>query len=155
MFSLKLSSETVRRFAFLKVRKASELSFFALPAWLVQVIRFSLVGIANTMLDAGAYIFLSRLGLVPNLVLAKALSYSIGLLNSFYWNKSWTFHTHAKTSRVFPLFVAANLLAIGLNTWMMHLALWTLGLPEVGALALATGTTFAWNFISSKFFIFR
>lgn len=157
MFSQKLSSQTARWLGFLNLKKALETSFLAalqkLPGWLLQMIRFGLVGTANTLIDLGAYFFFSRF--VSNLVLAKAFSYSVGLLNSFYWNKSWTFQSREKTSRVLPLYVAVNLLAIGLNTWMMHLALWTFGLSEMGALALATGATFAWNFITSKFFIFR
>jgi putative flippase GtrA len=49
----------------------------------------------------------------------------------------------------------ANLLAVGLNTGVMHLALDTFGLPESGALALATVATFVWNFVTNKFFIFK
>jgi putative flippase GtrA len=114
-----------------------------------------LVGVLNTLIDAAFYFLLSRSGLIPSLILAKGVSYAVGVLNSFYWNKSWTFQSHMESRRVFLPFVAANLLAVGLNAGVMDLALNTLGLPEPGALALATMTTFVWNFVTSKFFIFK
>lgn len=138
---------------------AKRLSFgqwieFRLPDWFKQIVRFSLVGMLNTFVDAGIYYLLSRSGLMNDLVLAKAISYTLGVLNSYYWNKAWTFRSRV-SHRAFLPFVLASLLAVGLNTWGMHLALETLGLPETGALLLATAMTFLWNFIANKFFIFK
>lgn len=123
--------------------------------WLKQLLRFGVVGVLNTLVDAGVYFLLSRSGMIPDLVLAKGLSYSLGVLNSFFWNKSWTFQSRVNPRRVFLPFVVANLLAVGLNTWMMHLALASIGLPESGALILATTVTFVWNFIVNKFYVFK
>lgn len=125
------------------------------PDWIKQLVRFGMVGVLNTFVDAGLYFLLSRSGWMSDLVVAKALSYSLGVLNSYYWNKAWTFRSHVESRRAFLPFVLANLLAVGLNTWGMHLALETLGLPETGALLLATAMTFLWNFIANKFFIFK
>lgn len=142
------------------VISAKRLSFlqwieFRLPDWFKQIVRFGLVGVLNTFVDAGIYYLLSRSGLMHDLVLAKAISYALGVLNSYYWNKAWTFRSHVESRRAFLPFVLANLLAVGLNTWGMHLALETLALPETGALLLATAMTFLWNFIANKFFIFK
>ncbi len=125
------------------------------PAWFQQIVRFGLVGILNTIVDAVFYVLLSRSGLIPNLVLAKGFSYTMGVLNSFYWNKSWTFQSHVASRRVLLPFIVTNLLAVGLNAGVMHLALEIFGWPEAGALALATMTTFVWNFVISKFFVFK
>jgi putative flippase GtrA len=130
-------------------------SLETIPAWVRQFLRFGLVGVLNTLVDASFYFLLSRSGLIPSLILAKGVSYTVGMLNSFYWNKSWTFQSHVESRWVFLPFVAANLLAVGLNVGVMNLALNTFGLPEPGALALATMTTFVWNFVTSKFFIFK
>jgi putative flippase GtrA len=130
-------------------------SLETIPAWVRQFIRFGLVGVLNTLVDASFYFLLSRSGLIPSLILAKGVSYTVGMLNSFYWNKSWTFQSHVKSRRVFLPFVVANLLAVGLNAGVMHLALNTFGLPESGALVLATVASFVWNFAISKFFIFK
>ncbi len=125
------------------------------PAWLKQVLRFGLVGVLNTAVDALIYLLLSRSGLIPNLVLAKGFSYSVGVLNSFYWNRSWTFKSHVESRRVLLPFIVTNLLAVGLNAGLMHLALVFFGWPEAGALALATTAMFVWNFVINKFFIFK
>ena len=126
-----------------------------LPVWVWQGIRFGLVGVLNTGLDAGLYFLSVRSGLIPNFLFAKGFSYSIGVLNSFVWNKTWTFKSRLDSRRIFIPFVTVNLLAIGINVGVMYLALNALRLPEPGALALATGATFLWNFVVSKFLIFK
>ena len=128
---------------------------FLTQRWVGQIIRFSVVGVTNTLLDIAGYFILSRSGLIPNLVIAKGISYAIGVFNSFVWNKSWTFKSHVESRRVFLPFIVTNLLAVGINAGVMRLALDTVGLPELGALALATVAIFLWNFAINKFFIFR
>jgi putative flippase GtrA len=146
LFWLRGSSTSVR------VEKPTWLN---IPVWFRQIVQFGLVGVLNTLIDVAFYFLLSRSGLIPSLILAKGVSYAAGVLNSFYWNKSWTFQSHVESHRVFLPFVAANVFAVGLNLGVMNLALNTLGLPEPSALALATLTTFVWNFVISKFFIFK
>ncbi|GAB4578960.1 MAG: GtrA family protein [Anaerolineales bacterium] len=130
-------------------------SLAVIPAWVLQILRFGVVGVLNTLVDAGVYFVLSRSGLVSDLVLAKSLSYAVGILHSFYWNKSWTFRSDLESRRVIFPFVVTNLLAVGLNTGVMRLALGPLGWSEVSALTLATMLTFAWNFVTNKFYIFK
>jgi putative flippase GtrA len=126
------------------------------PKWLVQAVKFGAVGILNTAIDLGLYFVLTRwlgLGSVP--VLAKSISYSAGILNSFLWNKFWTFQSMAGTwATLFP-FILTNLVGLGINTGMLQLCLKTLHLPELMALGLATLTTLVWNFVISKFVIFK
>ncbi|MBC8263580.1 MAG: GtrA family protein [Anaerolineales bacterium] len=73
------------------------------PVWLEQAAKFLSVGILNTALDASLYFVLTRWpalryacgysgqGFSTLQTLAKGISYGAGILNSFYWNKSWTF----------------------------------------------------------------
>jgi putative flippase GtrA len=126
-----------------------------IQTWMGQIIRFGFVGVLNTFVDGSAYFLLSRSGLIPDLVIAKGISYSVGVLNSFIWNRSWTFKSHVDSRRVFIPFIVTNLLAVGINAWVMRLALNVFGLPELGALALATAAIFIWNFAINKFFIFK
>jgi putative flippase GtrA len=60
-----------------------------------------------------------------------------------------------ESRRVLLPFIVTNLLAVGLNAGLMHLALVFFGWPEAGALALATMAMFVWNFVINKFFIFK
>jgi putative flippase GtrA len=126
------------------------------PVWLEQAAKFLSVGILNTALDASLYFVLTRwLGLSTLQTLAKGISYGAGILNSFYWNKSWTFQSDIGTMTAFVPFVGANLAALIINAGLMHLCLNALDLPEIPSLVLATGSTFLWNFIISKFVIFK
>lgn len=126
------------------------------PLWLEQAVKFLSVGILNTALDASLYFVLTRwLGFSAFKTLAKSISYGAGILNSFYWNKSWTFQSDTATVAAFVPFVLANLAGLTINAGVMHLCLNVLGLHEVLSLVLATGSTFLWNFTISKFFIFK
>jgi putative flippase GtrA len=129
--------------------------FSSLPSWFCQVIRFGLVGILNTFVDTALYFLLSRSGLIVNLFLAKGISYNVGILNSFFWNKSWTFKSKVESRKTFIPFVIVSLLAIGINVGVLHLAMNTFGLAESGALAAATLAIFVWNFAASKFIVFK
>jgi putative flippase GtrA len=127
-----------------------------LPAWLVQAIKFSFVGVLNTVVDLGGYFLLTRwLGLAGLPVAAKSISYSAGILNSFFWNRSWTFRSKTQIWATLLPFVLVNLVGLAINTGIMQLCLNILGLPELVALGLATVSTLVWNFVLSKFVVFR
>lgn len=136
-----------------------------LPLWLIQALRFGVVGLSNTLVDAMFYLALTRGpaffygtghgDLYP--ALAKALSYTAGVVNSFYWNKNWTFRSHARRTgwKSFLPFVLVNLVGVLVNAGSMHFCLGLLGLNEALAFVGATGITLAWNFLVSKFIVFR
>jgi putative flippase GtrA len=129
----------------------------SLPPWIEQAFKFLSVGVLNTLLDAGLYFALTRwLGLASLPVLAKGISYSVGVINSFYWNKTWTFKVETgATWAIFLSFVLANLVGLGVNAGVMHLCLNVLSLHELLSLLFATGAAFAWNFVVSKFLVFK
>ena len=138
---------------------AGPLSGAARPSWPIQPLKFLAVGVLNTLIDAGMYLALTHhLGLAALPALAKALSYSIGVLNSYVWNRSWTFGSQANIRATLLPFAVSSLVALAINTGVMHLCLEVLhALPanEIISLALATATTLVWNFAASKFVIFR
>jgi putative flippase GtrA len=124
--------------------------------WLRQALKFGIVGVLNTAVDLGAYFVLTRwFGMTRLPVEAKGISYSLGILNSFFWNKSWTFQSKASAWKTFAPFVLVSLVGLGINTGGMQLGLNVLHLQELVSLTLATAFTLAWNFVFSKFVIFR
>ena len=137
------------------------------PVWLEQAAKFLAVGILNTALDASLYFVLTRWpalryacgysgqGFSTLQTLAKGTSYGAGILNSFYWNKSWTFKSDAGTMAAFVPFVVVNLAGLAINAGVMRVCLNTFNLAELVSLALATGAAFLWNFTISKVFIFK
>lgn len=126
------------------------------PLWVRQAVKFLFIGVLNTALDIGLYLALTRwLGLASLPVVAKSVSYSAGVINSFFWNKSWTFRSKASAWVTLAPFVLANLAGLAVNAGVMQLYLKGLNLPEIVAFGLATASTLAWNFVISKFVIFR
>ena len=127
------------------------------PAWLAQALKFFAVGVLNTAVDLGLYFVLTHwLGISAAWkVGAKAISYSAGVFNSYYWNRSWTFKSRAQAGTTLIPFVIANLVGLAVNAGVMGLCLNVLAWPEIVALGLATGITLGWNFVVSKFVVFR
>jgi putative flippase GtrA len=122
-----------------------------------QFIKFGLVGVLNTAIDAGIYFLLTRY--VPfftnRQVFAKGISYTAGVINSFIWNRSWTFRSNVNPWRAFGPFFIVNLVGIGINTGVMYIGLNLLHLNEVISFLAATGFTILWNFTISKLVIFK
>jgi len=119
----------------------------------IQFLRFCTVGLGNTAVDFTAF-FLLTLGGVPYL-LAQALSYSAGIVNSYFFNRRWTFRVTHKANvleaanfvvvNVFSLLVASVLLAVLHDSY--HLNLWFCKF-------VATGAGIVVNFAGSRLWVF-
>jgi putative flippase GtrA len=57
---------------------------------IAQFIKFSFVGVLNTLVGFGSFLIFYYLFNIQY-VLSNTLSYIPGLINSFIWNKIWTF----------------------------------------------------------------
>lgn len=134
---------------------------------LVQFIKFNVVGLLNTGIDALVYYLLGTLAqwtFWP----AKVVSYSAGVINSWFWNSRWTFREHdnkdkqekgtaEKGAKRFASFIVVNLCALLVSlgvlaicrrvtqaepTWWMNLF-------------FATPASLIVNFVGNKFLVFR
>lgn len=127
-----------------------------IPTWIFQIFKYAAVGVSNTLIDAATYYALTRwlwLGSLP--VLAKGLAYAVGMTNSFYWNRNWTFKSESNALKAAFLFTLTHIAALGINASVMYLGLETFNLSEVISLVLATGAAFGWNFILNKLVVFK
>ncbi len=139
------------------INRTQDLTGFEnLSGLITQAIKYAIVGISNTLIDAATYYVLTRaLGLAALPVLAKGLAYAIGMVNSFYWNRTWTFQSHGNAGRAALLFTLTHIAALGINAGVMAFSLSLLHVPEVVALILATAAAFGWNFVLNKCVVFR
>ncbi len=122
---------------------------------LYQLLRFGLVGVLNTLVDFGAYQLLVWLGL--HYVLAQCLSYSCGLLNSYFFNSRWTFRQEKKyTQKEFLRFLLVNLCALVLSILLLRLCYEVLGIESnLIAKGIVTVLVMLVNFIANKLFVFK
>ena len=84
---------------------------------LTQFLRYAIVGLASNAIGYVLYIALTRLGLGPKL--AMSLLYGVGILQTFLFNKRWTFghrgahrSVFARYCFVYGLGYVVNLLAL-------------------------------------------
>jgi putative flippase GtrA len=92
---------------------------------------------------------------------AKAMSYVLGICNSFFWNKYWTFNAGGseRGRREFALFFAVNMPPLAVNVVVFTvLGLWI----DSGSIWVRLGKAFAaavvsviWNFVGSRYLAFR
>lgn len=119
----------------------------------IQFLRFCTVGLGNTAVDFTAFYLLMQFGL-PYL-LAQVLSYSAGVVNSYFLNRKWTFRVARKANVLEAAsFVIVNGLSLLVSTGLLsvlhdgyHLNLWLSKLT-------ATGVGMIVNFMGSRLWVF-
>ncbi|MEL7609830.1 MAG: GtrA family protein [Bacillota bacterium] len=121
-----------------------------------QFIKFNLVGLLNTAVDFAIYTLLTEVFGVVYFV-AKTLSYTAGVLNSFFFNSRWTFRGEGKgTGKQFMLFVAVNLVSLGVSLGGMYLCKNALGITsDFWSNLIVTPVAMVVNFIGNKLFVFK
>lgn len=148
-----------------------------------QAAKFVLVGGLNTLVDWGALAFLifafnkyfsidSRdiLFIAFSLTiiyysLFKAISFILATINSYIWNKLWTFQreTTEKVSKEFFQFIIVSIIGFLINVGVASLIFKFIS-PFAGltntqwaivAAAIATAISMIWNFLGYKFIVFE
>lgn len=121
----------------------------------VKFIKFNIVGVLNTALDLGIFALLTWAGAGEGL--AKTVSYSCGVLNSYFWNSRWTFkQEHEKSAREFLLFVLVNLVSYAVARIVLRGSLTWLHIENANIRNLiATPASVIVNFIGNRLFVFK
>ena len=131
-----------------------------------QIGKFAVVGVLNTVLDfAVLNILISTTGISEGLyaVMFAGIAFITAVINSYYWNKYWTFQVEKKTRSEFLEFIGVSLIGFGLNVGAFHTivniidpisgiapGVWA----NLGALA-GTIIGLIWNFLGYKFIVFK
>ncbi len=90
-----------------------------------QLLRFTVIGSTNTVIDLGGYIILTRTSdwFGAHYLIAAVLSFFVAGINGFFWNKHWTFKHKSKYShRHMVKYLTVATIALALN----QLILWGL-----------------------------
>ncbi len=117
--------------------------------------KFAIVGVANTLLDMGVFWLLSvLLGINP--YISQVISYSCGMLNSYIFNRSWTFRSQAKFfSPALLRFIILNLIMLGISTGLLFVLLDILAVPKMIAKVGATIITLVISFVVNRLWVFK
>ena len=130
-----------------------------------QIIKFSAVGIINTAVDfAVLNILLSFKSFRKRPIVANTISVSVAIVNSYLWNKYWTFaggQAKYVASAQFSIFVFASLIGLLINSGVMYLILRYIFPKKKNdrifiniAKLVAIAISMIWNFLAYKLLVF-
>src|SRR3989338_8391077 len=135
---------------------------------LKQLGRFGIVGLMNFCVDTGiVYTLQYYTGISlsdPRILYLFIASGTVAIVNSYFWQRTWTFGEKAPPStKEFVGFLLVTLLSISLNsgvafwagTFLLRLDIIS-GSRVLGASkVIATAVSLFWNFFGYKLFVFR
>jgi putative flippase GtrA len=133
-----------------------------------QFAKFILTGTLNTFIDLGIFnVLMWCFGVNVGLILSvfKGISFSVGVTNSYFWNKFWSFGQKEikpgpKEFSKFYLFTGIGfLLNVSIFSLIIYFIAPLFGLQEeiwANVAAILAGICVcAWNFLSYKFIVFK
>ncbi|KKU11912.1 MAG: hypothetical protein UX16_C0001G0008 [Parcubacteria group bacterium GW2011_GWB1_45_7] len=131
-----------------------------------QLGKFIVVGGLNTFVDFGVLnllIIFTDITSGSKFSFIKGVAFTIAVVNSYFWNKHWTFEFKERKQGEILEFLAVSVVGLGLNVGVASLLvnqigpLWNLSpilWANVSAFA-ATLSALASNFVGYKFIVFR
>ena len=123
-------------------------------AFVMQFIKFGIVGVSNTLIGWAFYYSLIFFGV--HYLLANLIGFVIATLNSFYWNRKYVFkQTDGKKSTQLIKVFASYGFTLFLSTTMLFLIVDIIGLSEFIAPLISIIVTVPLNFMLNKFWAFR
>jgi putative flippase GtrA len=100
--------------------------------------------------------YIQQLGATSlNASLANIFGYGAGIINSFIWNKYWTFQVKRVIAVQFRRFLAINFFCLVLSSASLFLFTDYLGWSYLLVWFITMGTITMINFVASKFWVFE
>ena len=135
-----------------------------------QLAKFGIIGVTNFIVDLGIFsllIWMTHISEGTTILLFKVASVSVAIINSYIWNKFWSFEEKRTDENVvrkqFFQFIAVSVVGLILNAGITYSLITFLG--DFTTIASATWATISsaiasvavlsWNFIGYKFFVFK
>jgi putative flippase GtrA len=118
-----------------------------------QIIRFAAVGLVSNGILFVLYLGLTRAGLTP--AIAMSLAYAAGVLQTFVFNRSWTFGHRGAAGAPFARYVVTYVLGYVGNLILLLLLVDRMGLPHQSVQAAAIVCVAIFVFTLQKHWVFR
>ena len=120
---------------------------------IIQFIKFCIIGISNTVVHLSIYYLLLWLNVYY--LLANIIAFVISVLNSWFWNKKFTFTESTTTAFTFVRLYASYGATALLGTGLLYILVDVIGLSKYISPIINIGITTGINFILNKYFVFR
>ena len=118
-----------------------------------QLVRYVIVGLASNLLCYLAYLGLSALGMDPKL--AMTILYAVGVLQTFFFNKKWTFRQDGAVPAAFYRYCFAYGVGYLLNLLVLYVLVDLQGYPHQIIQAVMIIVLAMLLFLGQKFWVFR
>ena len=126
---------------------------------LKQFIKYSFVGVLNTITDFFIYFLLTRLiyWFNENYLVANAISFTCAVTQSFFINKNWTFQYKSDNNFHFHYlkFFLANAFTLLVNQFILYSLVDWLNIFDLYAKVLLIISSVILNFTIVKFWVFK
>ena len=136
-----------------------------------RFLRFAVVGVSGSVVDFGVFNILATL-LHLSSTLSQAISFTLGVLNNFTWNRLWTYPETRKNSvwKQLSQFGLVNVVGLGIRTLLFTLiekpiiGLAAKYIPKfltptiVGhnlSLAVVILVVMLWNYFANRYWTFK
>ena len=127
-----------------------------------QFVKFGLVGVLSAAIDWGVFFALKPF-FGPLWAIPKGISFVVSAVNSYIWNRRWTFRSdNPNKTTEFTRFFAVACVGLGLNELLMFLMLLLLAkstlkekMRYLAGLFVATAVVAIWNFVVNRLWTFK
>ncbi|MFM9042959.1 MAG: GtrA family protein [bacterium] len=118
-----------------------------------QLVRFAVVGASGYVINLLVFWLATEKADLHH-ALAAVIAFVVAVTNNFLWNRHWTFrasagHAGFQAAR----FLTVSVISLGVNLLILQ-GLIALGMPEIGAQAIAVAVATPVNFIGNKLWTF-
>lgn len=121
---------------------------------LIKLIRFSIVGVGNTLVNWSIFIILNAFGVYY--IISNIIAYTIATVNSYIWNSSWVFkYGQGLNINTSVKFFILNLVGLTVNTTIMYILVDILNFNKFIALVIASIFVVIMNYTINKLWVFK
>lgn len=118
-------------------------------------VRFIAVGISNTIISYVVFFIAYHKLFLENTIISQSLSYSIGLVWSFIWNRHWTFKSSKHPAIEFLFFLLSQLTVLALSVALLY---WAIDIKhhqaDISWFIIMGGLTIV-NYLVSRYWVFK
>lgn len=121
---------------------------------LIKFIRFSIVGVGNTVVNWIIFFILNACGIYY--IISNIIAYAVATINSYIWNSLWVFkYGQGLDINTSVKFFILNLVGLTANTTIMYILVDILNLNKFMALVLASVVVVIMNYTINKLWVFK
>ena len=117
-----------------------------------QFMRYVLVGLISNAILYGIYILLTSLGMGPKL--AMSLLYGLGMIQTFVFNKQWSFRFNGAAAPALMRYATAYALGYGFNLAALILLVDQIGLPHQWVQGVMLFVIAIMVFLAQRYWVF-